>query len=193
MMTAAILWRRLDVEGHDACRLIRGSEDWKLSGRAVFDHRGLPCSLGYEVDCDRNWRALSASVAGWIGDQDLRFDVSRGGNGQWLLNGVEQPHMEELVDVDLGFTPATNLLALNRYSLAIGEKTEAPAAYLSFPELRLERLEQTYERISEGRYAYSAPLYLYDEVLEVSDTGFVTDYPKLWRGKLWTSERVEPH
>lgn len=192
-MTTAILWKRLDVEGHDACRLMPGPVGWKLSGRAVFDHQGLPCGLSYDVDCDGNWRTHSASVAGWIGEQDLRFDIRRGESGQWLLNGIEQPHVEYLVDVDLGFTPATNLLALNRYSLAIGEKTEAPAAYLSFPELRMERLEQTYERIGEGRYAYSAPLYRYEEVLEVSETGFVTNYPKLWHGKLWRSEPVEPH
>jgi hypothetical protein len=126
-----------------------------------------------------------------VGEEDLRFEIERREDGQWLLNGLEQPDVEDLVDVDLGFTPSTNLLALNRYHLEVGERTDAPAAYLSFPELRLDRLEQTYKRIGKSHYAYAAPLYRYDEILEVSETGFVTDYPKLWHGTLWRSEPME--
>jgi hypothetical protein len=43
------------------------------------------------------------------------------------------------------------------------------------------RLEQTYRRLDEARYAYAAPMFGYDEVLEVSPDGFVIDYPGLWR------------
>jgi hypothetical protein len=31
------------------------------------------------------------------------------------------------------------------------------------------------------RYAYAAPMFGYDEVLDVSLYGFVVDYPGLWR------------
>lgn len=181
---AAILWRRLDVPGQDACRLIRHGDGWELNGHAIFEHEGAPCSLAYAAFCDAGWQTRSASVNGFLGDRDLAFDIARTAGGEWLLNGVVQPGLDGLVDVDLGFTPATNLLALRRFDLAVGQNTPAPAAYLAFPELKLILLEQHYRRQSQSHYAYRGPLFGYDEVLEVAPVGFVTDYPHLWRGKI---------
>jgi hypothetical protein len=59
--------------------------------------------------------------------------------------------------------------------------TPAPAAYLAFPELRLTRLDQTYRRLDENRYAYAAPAFGYKAILTVSPAGFVLDYPGLWQ------------
>jgi hypothetical protein len=183
-IVATILWQRLDVPGHDACRLIRREDGWELRGHAIFEHEGAPCSLFYAALCDERWKAQSASVSGFLGSRDLSFDIQRNSGGDWLLNGDVQPGLKNLVDVDLGFTPATNLLALRRFDLAVGQDTPAPAAYLAFPELRLILLEQHYRRESEAKYAYQGPMFGYDEVLEVAPVGFVTDYPHLWRGKL---------
>ena len=180
-MHCSILWRRIDLEGHDACLLCATESGWRLKGHALFLHDGQPCSLAYHVDCDAGWRTRSASVEGFLGTRTLRYEVERLADGRWTLNGAEQAEAAGLVDVDLGFTPATNLLAIRRFDLAVGAATPAPAAYLAFPELRLMLLEQTYRRIDECRYAYDAPMFGYDAVLEVSPTGFVVDYPGLWR------------
>lgn len=190
---ASILWRRLDLEGHDACRLSETgplSETGRLSqsnggrslrGQALFVQDGKPCCLAYEVTCDAGWHARSARVDGFLGTQDLHYAIERLADGGWTLNGERQEEVGGLIDVDLGFTPATNLLAIRRFDLEIGMATSAPAAYLTFPELRLVRLEQTYRRLDEARYAYAAPMFGYDEILEVSPDGFVVDYPGLWR------------
>jgi hypothetical protein len=84
------------------------------------------------------------------------------------------------VDVDLGFTPATNLIAIRRLDLAIGQTTPAPAAHIAFPELRFDRLDQTYQRLDARRYRYTARAYGYDDVLSVTSDGFVMSYPSLW-------------
>ncbi|MGX8011797.1 putative glycolipid-binding domain-containing protein [Mesorhizobium sp. ORM8.1] len=178
---ASIFWRRLDLEGHDACLLYPTDGGWRLEGHALFLQEGQPCSLAYAVDCDAGWRTRSARVDGFLGAQILRYEIERLGDGQWMLNGAEQAAVAGLVDVDLGFTPATNLLAIRRSDLGIGTATPAPAAYLAFPELKLMRLDQTYQRLDEQRYAYAAPTFGYDAVLEVSAHGFVLDYPGLWR------------
>lgn len=189
MTVAAILWKRLDLEGHDSCRLSKSADGWTLNGRAVFHEGGRPCSLTYEVDCDSGWRTRSAVVTGWLGAQDLRFVIEPSPSGGWRLNGIEQPQVAGLVDVDLGFTPATNLLPLNRHALAVGDgATPSPAVYLEFPAARLDHLKQTYQRLDETRYRYTSPAYGYDETLEVSAFGFVTDYPGLWRGAVWPAE-----
>jgi len=180
MIEAAILWRRLDTEGHDSCQLFRLADGWRLTGMAVFGHEGKACVASYEAECDAAWRTRSSKVTGWLGPQALDFQISTDG-ARWTLNGVEQPQVVGCIDVDLGFTPATNLLALRRYALAIGQQTPAPAAYLAFPEPRLERLEQTYRRLDATKYNYTASAYGYDDVLKVSEHGFVLDYPGLWK------------
>ncbi|RWC44640.1 putative glycolipid-binding domain-containing protein [Mesorhizobium sp.] len=180
-VTASILWRRLDMEGHDACLLSQIDGGYSLAGRAIFIQDGKPCCLAYEVDCDAGWRTCSAQVDGFLGLRELHYAIERSSDGQWMLNGELQHGVAGLVDVDLGFTPASNLLAIRRFDLGIGEATSAPAAYLTFPELRLVRLDQTYRRLETVRYAYAAPMFGYDEILDVSPRGFVVDYPGLWR------------
>ncbi|ARP67634.1 hypothetical protein A9K65_008225 [Mesorhizobium sp. WSM1497] len=180
-MTASILWHRLDVEGHDACLLAQTDGGHSLKGQAIFIQDGKPCCLAYGVDCDAGWHTRAALVEGFLGTRQLHYAIERDFNGQWTLNGEVQQGVDGLVDVDLGFTPASNLLAIRRYGLGIGEASPAPAAYLTFPELRLVRLDQTYRRLDTVRYAYAAPVFGYDETLNVSPHGFVVDYPGLWR------------
>lgn len=181
---AIALWQRLDASGHDGCRLLRLAGGWQLSGSAVFDQEGQPCVLAYTVICDSKWRAQSAIVEGWTAFEDVKIEIIGTGAGDWLLNQVAQPGPAGCVDLDLGFTPATNLVAVRRLDLAIGEEAPDPAAYLSFPRLELVHLEQTYRRTGEATFAYSAPAFGYSRVLDVSPVGFVTHYPGLWRGEV---------
>jgi hypothetical protein len=84
------------------------------------------------------------------------------------------------LDVDLGFTPATNLFALRRLALKVGQHAEAPAAYLEFPSLRVTTLPQRYKRTGRTEYAYEAPTVGYSGTLRVSSLGAVVQYPGLF-------------
>jgi hypothetical protein len=184
---ASILWRRLDVEGHDGCRLLRTADGFELAGQALFEQDGEPCCLAYRVQCAATWQTLSANVRGFLGARDIDYEIARSSNGTWTLNGVMQPQAEGLIDVDLNFTPATNLIAIRRFGLAVGAKTPAAAAWLTFPEPKLVRLDQTYGRLDQTRYAYTG--YDYAATLEVSDAGFVLEYPELWTTVAVTPDR----
>ena len=180
ILEQTILWRRLDSPGHDACGLSSSSEGWRLAGTAVFSCEGQPCRLCYEVDCDTSWHTRSAKVAGWVGRTVVKLDIEAGPGERWDFNGTEQTELTGLVDVDLGFTPSTNLIQLRRLSLSVGQATDAPTVYLNFPELTLGRLEHRYQRAAPDRYDYQAPTFDYAGVLQVSAAGFVTLYPGLW-------------
>lgn len=175
-----ILWRRIDVPGHDACGLWGSERGWRLAGVAVFRQDEEPCCLSYEVRCDLSWRTRSASVTGWMGRTAVDLSMKALPGEQWAFNGAEAPEAAGLEDIDLGFTPATNLIQLRRFGLDVGQGVEAPAAYLYSPELRLGRLEQRYVRVALNAYEYQAPRFGYAAILEVSDAGFVTKYPGLW-------------
>ena len=187
-----ILWRRLDLPGQDACGLWALDNGWRLKGTAVFCLDAQPCHLSYEVDCDESWHAHSATIIGWVGRDAVNLAIAAMPGERWSVNGAEQTRVAGCVDVDLGFTPATNLIQLRRLALRIGDKADAPAAYLRLdtsdapaawlrsPELVLARLEQQYHRVELNRYDYQSPTAGYAAPLDVTDIGFVTLYPGLW-------------
>ena len=182
-IVATAFWKRLDTEGRDACRLVRDSGGWRLEGAALFDHGGRACILAYAVECDTQWRTLAARVAGSIGFDRLDLDIQRSGD-DWILNGAVQPNARGQVDLDLGFTPATNLIAIRRLALAKGVEIAAPAAYYLEFTLELGLIEQTYRRTGDTTFAYSSRAYNYASELQVSPIGFVTEYPGLWSGQV---------
>lgn len=113
---------------------------------------GQPCHLAYEVDCDTTWRTRSAKVTGCMGRHVLELIIVALPGERWELNGRDQPEASRCVDVDLNFTPATNLIAIRRLALGVGHESDAPAAWLRFPECMLERLDQRYRRVTLDTY-----------------------------------------
>jgi uncharacterized protein len=178
--SALVLWHRLDTPGHDACRLVARDGGWQLEGTAVFHHEEVPARLSYLVACDSAWLTRSGQVRGWLGQRELELQIVRTVGGAWTLNGVVVPGLERCVDLDLGFTPATNLLPIRRLALAAGEAAEAPAAWLEVETGTLSLLPQRYERRGEETYWYEAPRFDYAALLEVTASGFIRRYPELW-------------
>lgn len=176
------LWRRLDRPGHELAKLTLGADgSAALRGTTIFADDGEPTIVTYEVNCDSAWRTRRAYVTGTRGQRafDLVFSVDS--SGRWDRNGEPIPVVAGCPDVDLSFTPATNLLPIRRLALAVGASAPVRAAWLRFPELTIEVLEQTYTRIADRRYAYESGHGAFRAELEVDDVGFVVHYPNLWK------------
>jgi hypothetical protein len=176
----SILWRRLDRPGHEAACLILREPEWRLHGSAVFQSDGLPCRLDYRVVCDSKWGTQSAHVTGWLGTTPIHVDVEVLG-GRWRLNGVDSPAMTGCIDLDLNFSPSTNLLPVRRLNLAVEDEALVRAAWLKFPSFELEPLEQVYRRTGDSTYRYESAGGKFIADLSVNSAGFVTDYPGFWR------------
>jgi uncharacterized protein len=136
--------------------------------------------LDYLVLCDADWQTRSASVSGWVGDETISIDISVNEARRWRLNGVEVPAVEGCLDIDLSFSPSTNLLPIRRLRLNVGDEVAATAAWLRFPDFRLEPLAQSYRRISGAGYSYESGSREFVAQLSVNEVGFVTSYPNLW-------------
>ena len=176
----SIAWRRLDSPGHDAAILVAEAGGWRLEGAAAFLESGSPCHLRYRVCLDGRWKTRSASVDGWSGARAVSFRAEVDEDRRWFLDGRPVPAVSGAFDLDLAFTPATNLLPIRRLGLSIGESAAVVAAWLPFPDLDLRPLDQIYRRSAENAYAYSSQNGTFSATLSVSDAGFVTDYPGLW-------------
>jgi hypothetical protein len=180
---ATFLWRRFDWLGLDAGRLFELARGWRLEGTATFREGGRICRLGYEVETDTDWRARGARVWGHVGRRNVALQirpVGAAGEGRWRLAGGAGREVAGCLDLDLAFTPATNLLAIRRLALEVGQRASAPAAWLRFPGLRLVKLPQSYHRIGADEYAYEAPTAGYAGVLRVLPNGAVRHYPALF-------------
>jgi hypothetical protein len=178
-----ILWRRLDRPGHESVRLFSRDSNWHLNGTAVFMHEQQPCRLDYLIICDSNWQTLSGRVAGWVGPAIVEVDLTVDSNHRWRLNGNACPEVEGCSDLDLNFSPSTNLLPIRRLNLAIGEGAKVKAAWLRFPSFTLEPLEQIYRRIDQTRYRYESAGGKFVTELEVNAAGLVTRYPNFWKAE----------
>lgn len=174
------LWRRLDVPGHDVCALVTDGTGYRIDGVAVYlDARG-PARIEYAVDCDGAWQSQGGHIRAAIGPSRQELRITRHATGVWTLNGDAVAGLYDCVDLDYGFTPATNLLQTRRIGLGVGDAADVPAAWIEPPTLALTRLPQRYERIADDRYRYDSPTAGYHETLEMHDSGFVRTYPGLW-------------
>lgn len=189
MSAGSILWHRLDHPGHEAARLTSQDGGWRLAGTAVFAYDRQPCRLHYLVECDAEWRTVAARVEGWVGEEEIDVEIAVDGAGRWRLNGEERPAVEGCIDVDLNFSPSTNLLPIRRLGLAVGEEAEVRAAWLRFPGFTLEPLSQRYRRIGERTFRYESAGGRFVRDLPVNAAGFVIRYPDFWEAE--TEEEYE--
>ena len=175
-----ITWRHVGEPGHDACELLKGESTWVLRGRADFESCGALVDLQYQVTCNAQWVTLGGRVDGSWGGRAVRIDVARSSTGSWTLSGSVVQGLERCTDLDLGFTPATNVLAIRRLGLQQGENGRATAAWLDLPSENLSVLDQIYERRSPATFWYSAPRFDYESLLVIAPSGLVRTYPGLW-------------
>jgi hypothetical protein len=180
--TSTILWRRVDTPGHEVSRLMADGDGSVLAGSAVFSHEWQPCRLDYRVVLDADFRTRSATVRGWLGENDVDVTIEAHA-GRWTLNGAECPQVEGCIDVDLNFSPSTNLLPIRRLGLAVGEEAEVRAAWLRFPEFVVEPLPQVYRRTGDRAYHYESGGGEFVRELEVDAAGFVARYAGLFEAE----------
>ena len=176
-----IIWRRLDTPGHESARLYLVDSNWHLAGTAVFAHEQQPCRLDYLLRCDSRWQTLSGKVNGWVENELIDIEILVDSKHRWLLNGEECAEVDGCIDLDLNFSPLTNLLPIRRLNLAVGQEETVTAAWLRFPSFRFEPLDQMYRRVEASSYHYQSAGGNFVAELEVDDLGFVTRYGDLWR------------
>lgn len=175
-----VLWRRLDLPGHETCRVTPRPEGWRIEGAAVFVADQDVCRLTYTITCDALWQTLAATVEGWIGERDVNVEILRDSAGTWHLNGQDCPQVAGCLDVDLNFSPSTNLLPIRRLAPEVGQSVQVRAAWLRFPSFELEPLDQVYTRLESNLYRYESASGRFVAPVTVDDFGLVRRYGDLW-------------
>ncbi len=179
-------WGRLDVPGREDARIEQTAEGWRLTGRLDADEASVRVQLIYVIECEHDWRTRRTIVTGTAAGSPIRFEFGADGGGHWTLDGAPLRLVEGALDIDLGFTPATNLLPIRRLDLAIGQRAGVRTAWLRFPELRVEALEQSYRREAARVFRYDALVdgEPFQAQLHTDDFGRVLVYEGLWEAEV---------
>jgi hypothetical protein len=179
----SVSWKRLDERWFERCTLLQGggrpSASWILDGTVLGASNGAPLDVRYGVFCHGDWATAEVVVTAMMGTLLREVELVRD-EKRWFLDAAACPELDGCVDVDLGFTPATNTLPIRRLGLEVGDSREIEVAWVRFPELTVERFPQCYTRLAERRYLYESLTSDFKAVLTVDDVGLIIEYRGLW-------------
>jgi uncharacterized protein len=175
-------WRHLDArEGFEVVFPSVEGGGLRFEGHSTAVEDGQAWGVRYSIVLDEDWRSRSARIVSRAAMGTRELGLERDGASGWLVNGAPAPHLQGLDDIDLEASSFTNTFPVLRLALALGKSAEAPALYVRAPDLRVERLEQSYRRIEDdgprSRYDYASPEMEFEALLVYDEDGFVLDYP----------------
>lgn len=178
-MVKSAFWNTIYTAGHDAAILRQTASGWQLSGMAVYVLNSEPAQIRYGLELHQDWSTRSGFFEGFVGSNAVKREIKRDG-ANWTLDGVKQDAVTNALDLDFGFTPATNHPQLQRMALEVGKSQQITVAWLDVDSEALEPLPQIYARVAHMSYDYNSPQGPYRETLYVAPNGFVRTYPTLW-------------
>lgn len=178
-------WRRIDAPGRETARLRRIGAGWRIDGSLDVQEEGADASLEYRIDCDAGWRTRQAEVAGFVNGARFELALTADGAGRWQRDGAPTTAVDGALDIDLGFTPMTNTLPIRRLDLDVGDRAAVRTAWLRFPALDLERLDQAYLREGDRLFRFEATIdgALFVARLATDGHGRVLQYEGLWEAE----------
>ncbi len=173
-----VLWHSNELQSAEHAVVEKVGHGWALSGWVALPVAGSPGHLEYEVTFSESWTVECADISGWSGTTPMSQRLEHR-DGTWTVNGEARPDLEGCGDVDLGWTPLTNLIPIRRHDVEVGSSFEVQAAWLRFPEFVVEANRQRYTRLAINRWRYESGPYDFDLVVDAN--GLVLRYgDDLW-------------
>lgn len=178
----SVAWRHVDARtGFEVAFPRLDGDGYRVEGHTSAVEDGEAWAVSYAITLDAAWCTLRAEVTGASSAGRRARCLSTDGAGHWQVDGAPAPLLDGCLDVDLESSSLTNAFPVRRLGMAVGERAEAPAAYVRAPDLDVVRLEQTYVRVDDeddrSRYDYASPAFDFSCRLVYAADGFVTDYP----------------
>jgi hypothetical protein len=173
-----VLWQGLIAPSMERFILVASANGFEFNGLLLQAHQDVPYVARYTIQVDEAWRTRAVEVELENGGRKS-LGLSTDGAGHWTTNGQAMAGLDGCVDVDLEWSPSTNTLPIRRLGLSPGESKAVTAAWVRFPSLEVERLEQSYERIDDRRYRYGSGHFTAE--LLVDEDGLVVQYGFNWK------------
>ena len=172
-------------EGFESAFMRRHDGGHRLIGHTTAVEEGSAWSVGYQIDVDSRWQTVRADVTELAGGREVHRVIESDRAGTWTIDGVRAHEVDGCIDLDLESSALTNTIFMHRVQPSTNDVYSAPAAFLRCAPLRLERIEQTYQRTPDRdrpgftTFRYTCPTFDTDIELRFDPHGLVIDYPGL--------------
>ena len=177
-----VVWRRtMDGGSLELAQLLLDPEAPEVIATVLAVEEALPLRVDYHLVCGASWQTRLLALGQNHGGAHRRLRLERDRHDCWRIDDAEAPSLARCTDVDLGISPATNALPINRLGLAPGESAEIRAAWVRFPSLEVQAARQSYERLDDRTYRYRGLDSGFTAVITVDGDGFPVDYEGIWR------------
>ena len=173
-----VLWQSLIAPSMERFIVEASDGGFDFSGLIAQAHDDVPYVARYAIHLDQGWHTRGVEVEIENGGR-RQITLGADGAGHWSRDGEHLAALDECIDADLEWSPSTNTLPIRRLGLEVGETRTVTAAWIRFPSLQVQRLEQSYERLGEARYRYRSGRFSAD--LAVDDDGMVLQYGVNWK------------
>jgi hypothetical protein len=176
-----VMWRRTnDNLSFEQARLTRTESEIDISGVILAAQNDLPLQVQYCITCDSTWATRTVQIEqNWAG-RNRHIELHHDGRGRWYRNQQEDRLLAGCTDVDLGLSPSTNSLPINRLGLPIEESAKVTAAWVQFPGLEVKPAPQIYRRLASKHYQYQNIASGFAASLEVDEDNLPLKYGDLW-------------
>jgi hypothetical protein len=170
-VTRRLVWRGLEEWLAEECTVVIDAD--RLHARGVqLGAEPQPYRVDYELATGVGW--VTERLLARSGDRSL--DLRRTEQGAWTANGRSLPDLEGALDCDLAFSPLTNFMPARRLGV---EPVDHLMAFVSVPDLAVERSRQRYEPIDDHHVRFVSLDSDFVSELELDDDGLVVRYPRL--------------
>jgi hypothetical protein len=180
-LVSTVLWQWMQGPSLEHFELFRVRTGWTMHGTIIALGQKGPAIAEYTIRCDNAWRTRNANISlrDDFGVRSLRVKLDRKG---WFENGRHKRSLAACTDLDLGWSPSTNTIAIRRLKLSVGARSgPQTAAWVCFPELTVEPLPQEYERLDKCNYRYTSRGGAFRAGIHVDTNGLVIEYEGFWR------------
>jgi hypothetical protein len=173
------VWESALLDSREEFALSSSNGGYEFTGKTLIVHDEIRVEISYRVETASDWATTFATVE--IPALAVSHEVTVPKPGHWLVDGERRPDLDGCVDIDLGWTPATNTLPIRRLQLENGDTATIRAAWLKWSELQFIVADQTYTRTGDATWQYTSGNFSAE--LLVDDQGVVLRYgdPPIWR------------
>lgn len=194
-------WRWHDRPGLESLELAVRDGGVTADGAVLVVLDGVPTEIRYRLEYDRGWRFVRGMIRSRTapegeGPAERTLEIERedrpDGAPAWRIDGEPRPDLAGCTDLDLMVTPFTNTPPLRTRPLAPGEARALRVAWVRWPGLAVEPVEQEYRRLDDPapevpvapvRYRYRNLDSGFEAELTVDGDLLVIDYGP-WRALL---------
>lgn len=143
-------WRLHDAhDGFEVAAIEERPDGVRFAGATVGVENGRPWDVRYRIVVDDAWVSRRIDI-----DRAGAVSVVEQDGGRWSVEGRPRPDLDGCLDLDVEGSLLTNLLAIRRLGLAVGEERAVSMVYVQTIEPRVRRDEQVYRRLGPREFEY---------------------------------------